>query len=243
MERVSSEDAVFPATVLFNESWMLRLLLDELDRLRPEHHAMTPKEGARWYSEALLPSQFLPTSQRDPLGETWTHADAAIGHFEVGTAGKTDLALRQDATQLVVVEAKIFSRLSPGVSNAKYYDQAARTVACIAELLHKARLSPSRFESLAFFVVAPQSQINAGVFGSIVTHESVRSKVERRVSEYEGTKDAWFEGSFLPVLERVHLECVSWEGLIQDIINVDERAGADLSSFYRESLRFNAAGG
>jgi hypothetical protein len=62
------------------------------------------------------------------------------------------------------------------------------------------------------------------------------------VSEYEGAKDAWFESSFLPVLESVHLECVSWEGLIRDVINVDERMGADLSSFYRESLRFNAAG-
>ena len=36
------------------------------------------------------------------------------------------------------LKAKLFSSLSPGVQNATYFDQAARSVACIAEVLSRA---------------------------------------------------------------------------------------------------------
>jgi hypothetical protein len=46
--------------------------------------------SARWFSEALLPSAFLARSRGDSLAELWTHADATIGHFNVGSNRKTD---------------------------------------------------------------------------------------------------------------------------------------------------------
>jgi hypothetical protein len=78
---------------------------------------------------ARLPSPFLARSRRDPLGESWTHADGAVGHFTVGSIGKGDLALEPPATQFIVVEAKMFSGRSPGVKNAPRFDQAARLAA------------------------------------------------------------------------------------------------------------------
>lgn len=71
-----------PPTHLYNEGWMLRLVLDWLDRHRDLEHPLALHEGARWYSEALLPSRFLRDEHGDPLAESHTHADGLIGHFE-----------------------------------------------------------------------------------------------------------------------------------------------------------------
>jgi hypothetical protein len=237
--RACGDAPLFPATVFYNEGWMVRLILDTFDRMPVAGHGLTPAEGARWFSEALLPSAFLPTSRKDPLGESWTHADGIVGHFVVGRSGRADLTLAEAATQLVVIEAKMFSRLSSGVSHARYYDQAARNVACMAEVLHRAGRDASSMKQLGFFVVAPQSQIDDGVFGDLVSHRSVRKKVERRVSEYGGAKDDWFYGWFEPLLSRIELDCLSWENLIQEIGRADEKTAELLDTFYTDCIRFN----
>ncbi len=55
---------VFPATVLYNEGWLLRLVLDWFSRESGTAHPLQFVSGARWFSEALLPSQFLPDSAK-----------------------------------------------------------------------------------------------------------------------------------------------------------------------------------
>lgn len=55
---------------------------------------------------------FLPRFRGDPLGESQTNADSVIGHFIIGSKGKTDLKLIPDATHFVVLEAKLYSGLS-----------------------------------------------------------------------------------------------------------------------------------
>ena len=61
-----------------------------------------------------------------------------IGHFTIGDPGTAGLTLAADATQFVVIEGKLFNRLSAGVKNAPFFDQSARSVACIAETLRRA---------------------------------------------------------------------------------------------------------
>ena len=77
-------DRLFPATVLYNESWLLRLVLDWFSREPPSASPMSLQPGARWYSEAPLRSQFQPRQLGDKLAEGTTYADAAIGHVEIG---------------------------------------------------------------------------------------------------------------------------------------------------------------
>ena len=54
LDRCGSENSVLPPTVLFNEGWMLRLVLDWCDRHRGVKHALAFEEGAAWYSGGLL---------------------------------------------------------------------------------------------------------------------------------------------------------------------------------------------
>jgi hypothetical protein len=57
----------------------------------------------------------------------------------------------------------MFSVLSSGVTRATYFDQAARNVACIAEVLFRAKREPAKMGVLGFFVLAPDEQISGAV--------------------------------------------------------------------------------
>ncbi len=235
-----SPDRVFPPTDLYSEGWMLRLVLDWFNRNPDVQHELGFCKGSGWYSEALLPSAFLARKRGDSLAESWTHADGVIGRFLIGEDGAGDLSLKNGATQFVVAEAKMFSKLSAGVTNAKYFNQAARNVACIAEIAKRAGIAPSSFEDLAFYVVAPKARIDEGVFSEQMDIDAMREVVRRRVSEYEDPeKHQWFDEWFLPTLAAAKIRCISWEEILTVISEHKEADGQDLGEFYAKCLEFN----
>ena len=217
----------------------MRLILDWFSRNNIKDHPLNFDINAKWFSEALLPTAFLPRSRIDSLGESWTHADGVIGHFTIGGNGKGDLTLISNAQQFIVIEAKIFSKLSSGVTHAKYYDQAARTVACIAKTLHGSEIQPSDMSQIAFLLFAPQSQISAGVFDKHMTYDSIQSKVQKRVAEYEGEKDGWYEKWFKPTFKSIQIITISWENIIEDMTRVDGYYGDQVNEFYQLCLKYN----
>jgi hypothetical protein len=231
---------LFPATILFNEGWLLRLVLSWFSSAQPSNQVISFQPRATWFSEALLPSQFRPRSRNDVLAEGWTHADGVIGQITIGQAALADAEPLADASQLLITEAKLFSPLSRRVTNAAYFDQAARNVACLAEMLHLRQRPPHELKSLGFFVLAPLEQIDAGVFSSEMTRESLRDKVTRRVTEYhDPKKEQWLREWFLPTLEHARVGCASWESLLDHIHSVDAEFGGELRAFYSRCLEFN----
>ena len=90
LKRCESNDNVCPPTDLYNEGWLLRIILDWFSRQKPSSHELSFSQGCIWFSEALLPSQFLARFRGDPLSESWTHADGIIGHIRIGRDGKAD---------------------------------------------------------------------------------------------------------------------------------------------------------
>jgi hypothetical protein len=241
LEAAHGEGRVFPATTLYNENWLLRVVLHWFATHDPGPHQMAFSPGARWFSEAWLPSAFLPRQRRprDLLAEGWTHADGVIGHLRIGAGATADLSLSATASQLVVIEAKVYSRLSLGVRNAPYYDQAARTVGCIAEVLRRANRPPAAMAELAFHVIAPKSRIQAGVFTAEVNPQSVEGKVRRRVEEYGGARNGWMETAFAPVMRRpIAISCLTWEDIIDRIRDRDSQSGGSIGEFYQRCLDF-----
>jgi hypothetical protein len=243
LESCSSEEPKLPPTILYEEGWLLRLVLDWFSTHAVVDHPLGFDEGARWRSEALLPSAFLATVKSDPLAEGWTHADGAIGHFDIGDAGKGDLALRHDAEQLVIVEAKMFAGLSPGVTNADYFDQAARTVACMAEVLKRAGRRASEMSRLGFYVLAPLEQIGRGFFKEQVNKDSIGRKVQQRardwVEAHPDDNGGWLSEWFEPVLNTIGLAALSWEEVVATIGEHDAQAGEAISVFYDRCLEYN----
>ena len=235
-----SDTRVFPATDLYNEGWMLRLVLDWFASRPGIEHDLAFSLEDRWYSEALLPSAFLPRFRGDPLAESWTHADGVIGRFRIGAKGDGDLSLSPDSTRLVVTEAKMFSKLSSGVKNAAFFNQAARNVACIAEVIRLAQSIPDEMEQIGFFVIAPQSQIDSGTFSSLVQKDAIREVVAKRVAAYESEdRNRWFEESFVPLLDKIRIGEISWEALVMLISEHDPDFGPELADFYAKCIDFN----
>jgi hypothetical protein len=230
---------VFPPSVLFNEGWLLRIVLDWFMHHGGDRYPLSPRPGARWFSEPWLPSAFLPRHRGDRLAEARSHADAVLGHFAIGDPGTAGLTLLPAATQLVVVEAKLFARLSTGVKNAPYFDQAARSVACMAEVLRRAGRPARSMDDLSLLIVAPQARIDDGVFAWDAAPEAIRRKVRRRVEDYAGERDAWFRDWFEPTWERVDVRCLCWEEIIEVIAFHNPEAGQVVDSFYGRCLHYN----
>jgi hypothetical protein len=249
LSAVGTEQGRLPPTTLYNEGWMLALVLDWFSRRAPSAHPLAFEAGARWYCEGLLRSPFLARHRGDELAEQWTHADGVIGHTHL-MPGRGDLRLDPDATQLVVVEAKMCSPLSGGVRRASFYDQAARTVACMAEVCATSA-APFSLSRVGFVVLAPEAQIKRKVFGTLVTRESVAEKVRERVAQYGqppygdpagesfAAKQRWLEASFEPFLSRTDVSLLSWESVIETVAADEPEVGVELSDFYRRCLTFN----
>jgi hypothetical protein len=240
LDSLKTDKPVMPPTELFNEGWILRLILDQFKslRLESESHPLAIPPKCRWYSEALLPSVFLPKSRGDIRAESWTHADGVIGSFDIGNGAKGNLKLHSEAKHFVVLEAKMFTKLSEGVKNAPYFNQAARIVACMAEVLKRAEMQMEEFNALGFYVLAPSSQIKQGLFVEHLSKDSLRKVVEQRVKEYEGMVDGWFKDWFIPLLEQLDIKAISWEDLIGFLTEHDPNA-IQLKDFYSHCLEFN----
>lgn len=238
LAKAAEPDPVFPATDLYNEGWMLRLILDWFSRNRHVDHELQFSQNSKWYSEAQLPSAFLARYRGDQLAETRTHADGVIGHISVGKERTVDLSLDENATQFVVTEAKMFSKLSTRVTNAKDFNQAARTVACMAEVSRRAGIAPKLFDNVAFYVIAPEEKI--GDFAEHLDLESMQKVVLRRVKEYnEPEKDKWFKDWFIPMSEAANIRSISWEEILTAIAAEDKTEGVSLIDFYAKCLKFN----
>jgi len=130
---VGGEYGVNPA-IIFNEGWLLRILLYN-------HHKGVqcfpfPRDTeSRWFSEAQLPTIFKARYRGDSLAEKRTQIDGAYGHIKIRKRTKAWLTLEKGATYFNVLEAKMLSPLSEGLRNSPNYDQAARTVACMANTI------------------------------------------------------------------------------------------------------------
>jgi hypothetical protein len=239
IDATEGEPHRFPPTLLYNEGWMLRLVLDWFNTHETQGHPLSFRPGATWFSEALLPSPFKASHRGDRRAEARTHADGVIGHFEVGTSGKADIHLKPDANQFVVIEAKIHSLLSAGTRNAPGYDQAARSVACIAEVLSRAGRRPDQLNTLAFLVAAPQTNLDKGAIAAKLEKSSIEAAVRSRAQAFSRELYPWLEAWFLPTLERMTIVSLSWERLISDIQDLDDSAGQDFATFYEKCLEYN----
>lgn len=242
LDTAATAEPRFPPTLLYNEGWLLRLVLSAAEQGVPclpfNFHS-----GAHWFSEALLASAFLPRYRGDRLAEAYTHADGVIGHFRFAPESKAGLALDPAGSQFAVLEAKVFSALSKGTTRAPEFDQAARNVACMAETIRRAAAPVDAWDCLAFCVLAPRQQIDAGVFAPLLTKDSIRAKIRSRIAAYEDDRrvelDAWYADWVSKVLDRIRIHCLSWETIIDSICSHDKVLGDGIKEFYSLTLRFN----
>ncbi len=238
LQSLATEHPILPPTVLYSEGWLLRIILDWYATHAATGDPLAFPDRARWFSEALLPSPFQPRSRGDPLGESRSHADGVVGHFTIGGPNKAGLTLHPDAACFVVLEAKLFSGLSAGTTRVKNYNQAARSVACMAETLRRANRAAADLERLAFHVLAPRRQLDKGSLAHEIETLQIDLGVQARVKAYGGEQDQWYAEWFVPTRERITIAALAWEDVIAAIAGRDLLAGQEIGAFYEQCLRF-----
>jgi len=193
IEKFDPKNPSFRPTEIYNEKWLLKAFMHQASQEDLPNTPFAFSDGAIWFSEALLPTAFQARYRGDRLGETRTNADAVIGHILIGEKAKADLELAKNACQFVVIEAKIDARLSRGTKNAPEFDQAARNVACMTEVLCRAKKSPTDINRLSFIILAPTRHVESGKFSSEMDLEGMRRKIQDRVAAYGGDLDEWYK--------------------------------------------------
>ncbi len=240
--QLNSDERRLPATVIYNEGWMLRLVLDAGSRgLLPSYM----ENRSFWFSEIQLRTPF--GRARGPKFESNTHADGVVGDFRVDADTRSGLDLSNSANSFLVFEAKMYSPLSGGTRHAPGFDQAARTVACMAYALQSAGRHPKDVKRLGFYVVAPQQQISGSIFDLQMTAESIRARIEDRIRDFSGIVrnhlEIWRDDWAWPLLDELannqSLECVAWEYLIQEVARSDPDEGETIRSFYEKCKQYN----
>lgn len=249
-QAASSPTPRFPPTEIFNEGWLLRLVLDATQKLEITDCPLRFLPEAEWFSEARLSSPFLESCRGDRLAEKHTNVDGVIGHFDIRPKTKAGLMVSGGCRQLVVVEAKISSNLSKGVRNAPDFDQAARSVACIAEVIANSDVNLADIDEIGFYVVAPQNGFRPKNTNleKLTTATSIRKKIDNRISqfEFEDRTEAkslrdWQHDHFVPLLERLEssnsLRVLAWDEVIKNVHDIDPTQGDEISRFYAHCLK------
>lgn len=225
----------FPLTDIYNEGWMLRLVLSKLqdnEKLRKSFHC---DKEINWFSEAELKSPFLHGKMR----ETRTHADAVIGSFEFEADTKTGVDLlknREDFHCFYAIEAKMYAPLSKGVTADPNYGQAARYLGCLAYMAFSNNIVD--IDKMGLIICAPED--HKSINKESINEDSYEQLEKRVESYYEANKDnkrireienfhSWWGNNKDVFLNKI--EILSWEQLIE--------GDNELNLFYAKCKQYN----
>ena len=227
----------FYKTEFYNEGWMLKLLLARLleNDLKDENIADDLKhirDAAKrgWMSEGRLSAAFTH--------EQCTHADAVLGDVKVITKSQWGVELTEDAEHFVVVEAKLGSKLSKGVTNSEDFNQAARNVACMVLALDKSSGKMSTANPACFYVIMPECDTQ-GINDAKQKLKDAFKKVKKEEEEKnEKHKSKITNGQSKGLLKTIRAAVLTWEAIFIKLKKTDEKT-EKLWRFYNESLNAN----
>ena len=230
-------------TEFYNEGWLTRLLVLSVTEFGLKEHDLYIQENSKYFSEPLLYSPFLARFKKDSLAESFTHADSAIGEFNIGNDTSKG-SLRLTGNKLKIFEAKINSVFSPKVTNAKFYNQSARYVACITETIEKAdKISQLDKLTIGFYLILPEKQFERKPsFKKLLNKKNIFETVEKRVEQYKGQNDyeeklSWLNSTFKKVLEQIIIEPIFYENVISELKGF--KFHSEIKDYYEKCIKYN----
>ncbi len=225
-------------TEIYNEGWMTRLLMhySVKEELKFEDIGIeidTTFKNIHWTSEALISSPFVSAKSKR---EGYTHPDITLGDFNVDYCNSGKLEVKKEAKVFGIIEAKMKSLLSTGTTNAKEFNQASRTVACIASN------TPLNCETF-FYVVAPESKIKPPKRGEnrmlkMMKEDTIIREIGNRFKSHNLVNESISsENGIIERAKKCKTGVITYEHWI-DNIN-DKNAREELNAFYFECMKWN----
>lgn len=231
IKSIDTQEIHLNPTEIYNEGWMTRLLVYHSIQEKLKINGIDFGKINNWTSEALIASPFINEDAR-PRKEGYTHADMAIGDFQVDYAASGKIVLNPDAKLFGIIEAKMKSNLSQGTSNASTYNQASRNVACIADLVKD---TPCQ---TFFGVVAPAKTLSRHSISEQIRKENILSQIKGRFEPY--STEFKIKRKMDVILKKAK-DCKVWMLSYEDWIASFETVEVKetLHAFYQKALKWN----
>lgn len=232
LEIIQSIDSNQPnvnPTEIYNEGWMTRLLVyHSIKQEMKLEHVIDFSSINNWTSEGLISSPFISSQHQR---EGYTHADMAIGDFEVDFRVRGEIRVNDNAKIFGIIEAKMGSNLSQRTSNVKDYNQVSRNITCI---------SHNTFDKdcTTFFVVlAPKSTIDKHHIRKQVHLDHILEQIRKRFNEYPS--DSIERENQALIMQKVN-QCKTFIIDYQDWIDRFHKSEREfLQDFYEKCLEYN----
>ena len=221
-------------TIIYNEGWMIRLLVEESKRTGLTVRNLDFSKVNNWTSEAQISSPFEGAElKKHKKNETKTHTDIILGDFLTKYGKSTEIEIKTSVKVLGIIEAKMGSNLSTGIKNATEYNQASRSICCLA---HMTIESPEC--EIFFVIVAPETKIEKSKFEKQIG--AVKDEIKNRFKEI-GKEIERFSKEYTDEIEKKVENCkktiISYEDWINEIKDNDVKS--ELNKFYDKCKKYN----
>ena len=221
-------------TIIYNEGWMIRLLVIEsmIQRLVIKGFDFGKLKQENWSSEALIKSPFVNAKTKR---EGYTHADIILGDFELDYEKCGEAILKKEnANILGVIEAKMGSNLSQNTSNAKNYNQASRSICCLSYITRDTDCD------IFFIVAAPEKKIKDYNIENQINPENIKNQIEERFNHYFETNEENILSQKDSILKQVQKCKILVIGYNEWIVEIEKNEpNKIMREFYNNCLKFN----
>lgn len=230
IKTIETENPCVNPTVIYNEGWMARLLVHQSIVEGLSLGNLDLSSISNWTSEALISSPFINAKK---YREGYTHADIAIGDFDVDFSKRGEIDIQPEATLFGIIEAKMGSNLSQGTTHVKDYNQASRNLVCIASnTIDKPKCN------IFFYVVAPQMKLIEQNIKAQIDLQFVKNQIENRFSLHTSESLILKEKSaILAKINNCDIQAISYETWISCIKDIT--AQKSLQEFYNKAKKWN----
>ena len=229
-----------PQSEIYNETWMLRLVLSLMSKVDTKSNTFTDSQSdshlgdvcmavkSGWISEGGLKPVFKQERT------TWT--DAIVGAVQKSSSNR-NIEKNEGAIYkgVIVIEAKMGSDLSVGGSSLKGYNQVARNIACLARFMVEGCENVD-IKKCKFLVFAPQAKIGHwrdldekqqkkkrdrfySPDNMIESTSRVLDEIKRKYVVRQEVKEKWQEIKTTVEEIRKHSIVISWDDVIKFLQN------------------------
>lgn len=230
-----------PKTTIYNEDWLLRILLYFLkndDNLKDLTAPYLPfAERAKIYSKAQLYTPFAQRTNEDKTGEDNVNVDGVAGEWTNISGTKLLIQLDKNFSYITVFESKILSGLSP-VRHKGTWNQISRT---IAGIIYSAITSKTALDNLPDlnFVFLYSSE-NKKIKIDKYTMDTIKSDILKRVALYNTGGPPMnhdfpdFETNWEKIFAKnIKITFQKWEDIVNAIGN------EEFKKFYGKCMEYN----
>lgn len=227
----NKDGCYFPQSSIFGETWLLRVslqkmndeqIIKKLKGFNPDKFKFLPfPENKKIYSEGSLEPPFGKGSSKD----AYTQADGIIGNFTIGDNTKSKIVLNADFEYFVVFEAKMYSGVSRGIKNHPSYSQAARTIACMINMIIDSdknnsveNLLKAIKDKKIFFIIIHPTKTKSGKlidFTNTLKRETIEYQIETRTHEKD--TNLVFKNNWKEIFKTIEIIDLTWEDIVDKI--------------------------